>query len=182
MSRLVQLADDRDRVAWFHFCTGHHVEFLYWEATALACEHATSAAERGDHLAVARWLARAATLIRGSGAMLHYCAAFDPARYDPCLRPSMAAEREDFSGDMSRDFLAMMAARAQMAAALCEFGEQYTDALATLEESDGDWRRFHTEVVMSLHPGSSLLRDKLARMRREQEARDHLGDAGRRAG
>lgn len=171
MSRFVQLTDERDRVAWFHFCTGHHIEFLYWEATALACEHATSAAERGDHLAVAHWLARAATLVRGSGAMLHYCA-FDPARYDPCLRPSMAAERDDFSGDMSRDFLAMMAARAHLAAALREYGDQYTNALATLEDSDGYWRRHHTEVVMSLHPGSSLLRDKLARMRREQEAFD----------
>ena len=54
-----------------------------------------------------------ATLIGGSGAMLQYCAAFDPGRYDPCLRPSMAAERDDFSGDMSRDFLAMMAARSR---------------------------------------------------------------------
>lgn len=104
--------------------------------------------------------------------MLHYCAAFDPTRYDPCLRPSMAAERDDFSGDMSRDFLLMMAARAQMAAALRAYGEQHTNALTTFEDSDGDWRRHHTEVVMSLHPGSSLLRDKLARMRREQEAFD----------
>ena len=104
VSRFVQIADERDRVAWFHFCTGHHVEFLYWEATTLACEHVISAAQRGDNLAVAHWVARAATLIRGSGAMLHYCAAFDPARYDPCLRPSMAAERDDFSGDSPGTF------------------------------------------------------------------------------
>ena len=124
VSRFVQLSDDRDRVAWFHFCTGHHVEFLYWEATLLACEEVISAAESGDKVAVEHWLARAATLIRGSGAMLHYCAEFDPGRYDPCLRPSMAAERDDFSGDMSRDFLAMMTARARMTAALGERGEQ----------------------------------------------------------
>jgi hypothetical protein len=172
VSRFLQLADDRDRVAWFHFCTGHHVEFLYWEATFLACETVISAAASGDRVAVEQWLARAATLIRGSGAMLHYCAAFDPGRYDPCLRPSMAAERDDFSGDMSRDFLAMMGARARMTAALQERGTQYTNALEAFEDSDGDWRRHHTEVVMSLHPGSSLLRDKLARLRREREAFD----------
>ena len=96
------LADDRDPVAWFHFCTGHHIEFLYWEATPLACERLISAAENGDKVAVARSLARAATLIRGSGAMLHYCAAFDPARYDPCLRPSMAASSERTSAATCR--------------------------------------------------------------------------------
>ncbi len=91
VSRFVTLSDDRDRVAWFHFCTGHHVEFLYWEATLLACERLISAAENGDKVAATQWLARAAKLIRGSGAMLHYCAAFDPARYDPCLRPQAAS-------------------------------------------------------------------------------------------
>ncbi len=43
-----------------------------------------------------------AALVRGSAAMQHYCAAFDPDRHDPCLRPSMAAEHDDFSGDMSQ--------------------------------------------------------------------------------
>ena len=33
-------------------------------------------------------------------------------------------------------------------------------------------REHHTEVVTSLHPGSSLLRDKLARPRRERDAFD----------
>ena len=66
----------------------------------------------------------------------------------------------------------MMAARAHMTIALREHGEHYTRALAAFEDSDGYRRRRHTEVVMSLHPGSSLLRDKLARMRREQEAFD----------
>jgi len=87
VSRFVKLSDDRDRVAWFHFCTGHHVEFLYWEATLLACERVLSAAENRDKVAVEHWLARAAKLIRGSGAMLHYCAAFDPARYDRACGP-----------------------------------------------------------------------------------------------
>ena len=40
------------------------------------------------------------------------------------------------------------------------------------EDSDGYWRRHHTDVVLSLHPGSSLLRDKLARLRRERETFD----------
>lgn len=172
VSRFVKLSDDRDPVAWFHFCTGHHVEFLYWEATVLACERLLSAAESRDKVGVEHWLARTDKLIRGSGAMLHYCAAFDPARYDPCLRPSMAAERDDFSGDMSRDFLAMMAARAQVTAALQERREEYSDALVIFADSDGYWRQRHTEVVMSVHPGSSLLRDKLARLRREREAFD----------
>ena len=172
VSRFVQLSDERDMVAWSHFCLGHHVEFLYWEATALACEYVISASQRGDKPAVDHWLARAATLIRGSGAMLHYCAAFDPARYDPCLRPSMAAERDDFSGDMSRDFLAMMAARARMTAALLDRDDEHAEALAMFDDSDRYWRQHHTDVVMQLHPGSSLLRDKLARLRREREAFD----------
>src|SRR6202167_4881748 len=118
VSRFVPIGDERDRDAWFHFCTGHHVQFLYWEATLLACEWVISAVEAGDERAVERWLARVGTLIRGSGALLHYCAAFDPGRYDPCLRASMAAERDDFSGDMSRDFLATMRARARMSVLL----------------------------------------------------------------
>jgi hypothetical protein len=179
-SRFLELADGRDRTAWFHFCTGHHVEFLYWEATILACEAVISSAGAGDMAAVEHWLARVATLIRGSGAMLHYCAAFDPARYDPCLRPSMAAERDDFSGDMSRDFLAMMEARGRMATALREAGgadaggadADGADALTELRDAEQFWQRHHTDVVLSLHPGSSLLRDKLARLRRERETFD----------
>jgi hypothetical protein len=170
VSRFVPTGDARDRDAWFHFCTGHHVQFLYWEATLLACERVVSAVEANDGRAVEHWLARVGTLIRGSGAMLHFCAAFDPGRYDPCLRSSMAAERDDFSGDMSRDFLAMMRARARMSAVLQEHREQHAEALAALAKSDAYWRERHTQVVMSLHPGSSLLRDKLARLRREREA------------
>ena len=45
MSRFVTQEQEQDRVAWSHFCTGHHVEFLYWEATALACERVVSASE-----------------------------------------------------------------------------------------------------------------------------------------
>jgi hypothetical protein len=170
VSRFVPIGDERDRDAWFYFCTGHHVQFLYWEATLLACERVISAVEASDGRAVERWLARVGMLIRGSGALLHYCAAFDPGRYDPCLRASMAAERDDFSGDMSRDFLAMMRARARMSVVLEACRDQRADALAALRESDAYWRERHTEVVMSLHPGSSLLRDKLARLRREREA------------
>ena len=75
----LDLRDDRDVVAWFHFCTGHHVEFLYWEATAGACEHAIETIEAGDAGLAAAWIRRIATLVAGSGALLHYCAAFDPA-------------------------------------------------------------------------------------------------------
>ena len=172
VTRFINLADERDRRAWFHFCIGHHVEFLYWEAVALACDRVISADRDGDTAAVAHWVARIAALVRGSAAMLHYCAAFDPARYDPCLRPSMAAERDDFSGDMSRDFLAMMDARARMAAVIEQAGDGYRDALTALSQADDYWHRHHAEVVMSLHPGSSLLREKLARLRREREAFD----------
>jgi hypothetical protein len=144
VSRFVQIDDERDQVAWFHFCTGHHVQFLYWEATLLASERAVTAVQDGDRRAVKHWLARVGTLIRGSGALLHYCTAFDPGRYDPCLRSSMAAERDDFSGDMSRDFLAMMRARARMSVVLDECREQHPDALAVLAQSDAYWRQRHT--------------------------------------
>jgi hypothetical protein len=172
VSRFVELVGDSDRVAWFHFCTGHHVEFLYWEATALACERAVAAVDDRDGAGVERWVARVAALVRGSAAMLHYCAAFDPSRYDPCLRPSMAAERDDFSGDMSRDFLAMMAARARLAEAMETSGGEHSNELAALQDADGYWHRHHAQVIMSLHPGSSLLRDKLARLRNENGAFD----------
>ena len=172
VSRFLELTGESDRVAWFHFCTGHHVEFLYWEATALACDRAVSAVADGDGANVEHWVARVAALVRGSAAMLHYCAAFDPDRYDPCLRPSMAAERDDFSGDMSRDFLAMMAARARLAQALQTTGDGHSDALEALQAADAYWHRHHVEVIMSLHPGSSLLRDKFARLRREDAAFD----------
>lgn len=170
VSRFVELTDEADRVAWFHFCTGHHLEFLYWEATALACDRAVSAVGDRDRAGVQHWVARVAVLVRGSAAMLHYCAAFDPSRYDPCLRPSMAAERDDFSGDMSRDFLAMMAARARLEEAMKTTGGEHSEAFAALQEADVYWHRHHAQVITSLHPGSSLLRDKLARLRREDAA------------
>jgi hypothetical protein len=172
VSRFLDLTGESDRVAWFHFCTGHHVEFLYWEATALACDRAASAAGAGDRARVEHWVARVAALVRGSAAMLHYCAAFDPGRYDPCLRPSMAAERDDFSGDMSRDFLAMMAARARLAEALQTTGGEHSETIRVLQAADAYWHRHHAEVIVSLHPGSSLLRDKFARLRREDAAFD----------
>lgn len=163
-SRFVELSGPKDVVAWFHFCTGHHVEFLYWQATVLACDRATAAAENGDDDEARYWVLRVAVLVRGSAAMLHFCAAFDPGRYDPCLRPSMAAKREDFSGDMSRDFLAMMTARARLDDALRERGDAHRAALMALKDANKYWTRHHGQVVMSLHPGSSLLRDKLARL------------------
>ena len=172
VSRFVPLAEEEDSRAWFHFCTGHHVEFLYWEATVLACGRVIAAARTDDQGGVEHWLERIGTLLRGSAVMLSYCAAFDPGRYDPCLRASMAAQRDDFSGDMSRDFLAMMNARARMELALQACGERYGAGLAALDDAGRYWRRRHGEVVVALHPGSSLLRDKLARLRREQEAFD----------
>jgi hypothetical protein len=171
-SRFLDLTDKRDNVAWFHFCTGHHVEFLYWEATTVACEHVIGAADAEDAPAARNWLARVATLIRGSAALLHYCAAFESVRYDPCLRASMAAERDDFSGDMSRDFLAMMAARARMDGVLQTRASEYVAGLGGLSDAAGYWQRHHADVVMTLHSGSSLLRDKLARLRRERDAFD----------
>ena len=59
-----------------------------------------------------------------------------------------------------------------MTAALLEHGDRYTDALTVVEHAETYWRRHHANVVMSLHPGSSLLRDKLARLQRERESFD----------
>jgi hypothetical protein len=171
-NKYLDLRDERDLVAWFHFCTGHHVEFLYWQATTVACRTAIAAIGAGERTAAGRWISRVATLVQGSGALLHYCAAFDPSRYDPCLRPSMAAERDDFSGDMSRDFLAMMAARARLDQATEGCEDDYAEALADLKRADRFWIRHHGEVVSKLHPGSSLLRDKLARLQRESGSFD----------
>jgi hypothetical protein len=67
---------------------------------------------------------------------------------------------------MSRDFLVMMRARARLNDALT----QHDGALAALADADGYWRQRHTEVVLALHSGSSLLRDKLTVLRREREA------------
>ncbi len=163
----LDLRDDRDVVAWFHFCTGHHVEFLYWEATAGACQHAIEAIEAGDAGLAAAWVRRIATLVAGSGALLHYCAAFDPSRYDPCLRLSMKAERDDFAGDMSRDFLAMVSVRGRLAELLDAQGAEYDEIRGVLRQADRFWMRHHGQVIRELHPGSSLLRDKLQRLQSE---------------
>lgn len=71
--------------------------------------------------------------------MLHYCAAFDRVVYDPCLRPTMAGERDDFSGDMSRDFLAMMSAKELLRSALAERRGDHAAAASPLDAADGYW-------------------------------------------
>lgn len=173
-SRFVALPGERERIAWFHFCLGHHVEFVYWQVTALACDEAAAAARAGDAAGAARWTARVARLVRGSGAMLHYCGAFDPGVYDPCLRESMAAERDDFSGDMSRDFLAMMAAKAGLVEALSAAGH-LGHQMQAFRAAERSWHRHHGEVVIALHPGKSLLREKVEQLERQSEDFDYRG-------
>jgi hypothetical protein len=172
VSEHVDLGDERDVTVWFHFCTGHHLEFLYWQATAVAADNAVAAIGADDRPDATRWIGRIASLVRGSAAMLRYCAAFDPTRYDPCLRPSMMAEREDFSGDMSRDFVSMMAVRAELAEVLKGHESDYADALVELKRAQRFWMSQHGEVLRALHPGSSLLREKLLRLERESATFD----------
>lgn len=159
VSPLVALHDDRDRDAWFHFCVGHHLEFLYWEVTAHACEQAVGALERGDHAAASGWLHRVVDLVRGSAAMLWFCGAFDAEVYDPLLRTSMAAQRDDFSGDMSADFLALMTAKRALAARLPQ--ADLPDERAAFVDAERYWYQQHGAVVLALHPGDSLLKEKV---------------------
>ncbi len=170
-TRLLDLADDDDRAAWFHFCHGHHCEFLYWQVLAHACERVTAGLSGDEQAEAERWLDRAAALIRGSGALLYFCGALDAETYDRCLRPSMEAERDDFSGDMSREFLAMMDAKADMVEALKASGDaELSDRFHTAERV---WYAHHGEVVHSLHPGKSLLREKVDRLEHEVESFDY---------
>lgn len=171
-SRFVTLGGEAERTAWLHFCLGHHVEFLYWQITTLACDEVSAAAARGDDAGGRGWMARVARLIRGSGAMLHYCGAFAPEVYDPCLRDSMAAERDDFSGDMSREFLRMMRAKAEMVEALTAAGH-LGHQLQSFRAAERYWHRHHGQVVTALHPGKSLLREKIERLQATSDAFDY---------
>lgn len=169
VSRFVTLADDEDRTAWLHFCHGHHVEFLYWQVTAAACRAALAALAAGDAPALAHRMGRIARLIRGSGALLAYCGQFDPGVYDPCLRASMSAERDDFSGDMSRDFLTMMAAKADLVEALEAAGDEGAGPLRAFRDAERVWHRHHGDVVRRLHSGKSLLREKVEALTAQEE-------------
>jgi hypothetical protein len=171
-SRFVTIAGDRDARAWFHFCLGHHLEFLQWQATAAACDRVSAAVVAGDPVAVRRWMGRTARLIRGSGVLLHYCAAFDAEAYDPCLRASMEAERDDFSGDMSNEFLTMMEAKARMVQALTDAGHLGHE-LQAFRAAERAWHLHHGEVIRALHPGKSLLREKLERLADESTEFDY---------
>lgn len=168
-SRFVSLDGAADHDAWLHFCHGHHLEFLHWQATSLTCRKALEAVEADDHVALVAWMDRTTRLIRGSGALLHYCAAFDPSAYDPCLRVSMEAERDDFSGDMSTEFLAMMDQKAALVRTLTAAGHLGHE-LQAFRSAERAWARDHGEVIRRLHPGKSLLREKVERL--EHEAAD----------
>jgi hypothetical protein len=170
-TRLLELTDEGDRAAWFHFCHGHHCEFLYWQVLAHACERVAAALAAGDRAEAERWLDRAAALIRGSGALLYFCGALDADTYDRCLRPSMEAERDDFSGDMSREFLAMMHAKADMVDALEAAGDD--ELSGRFHRAERVWYAHHGEVVHALHPGKSLLREKVDRLEQEVESFDY---------
>jgi hypothetical protein len=161
-SRFLELRTDRDRAAWLHFCHGHHVEFLYWQTTRLAGEQAVAALRAGDEPELERWLDRAAALIRGSGAMLYFCGALDAETYDRCLRPSMESERDDFSGTMSRDFVAMMHAKADLIEALAAADRR--DLIHRFHAAERIWFAHHSDVIHALHPGKSLLQEKARRL------------------
>jgi hypothetical protein len=170
--RFVELPDDVHVSAWLHFCHGHHIEFLYWQVTTEACERVVAGERRGDERAVAHWTDRLCALIEGSAAMLHYCADLVPDIYDPCLRASMEAERDDFSGDMSRDFLSMMAAKAELIDVL-EASGHHDEDLKRFRLAERYWTRHHGQVVMELHPGQSLLREKMVALQAESDAFDY---------
>jgi hypothetical protein len=171
VSPLLNLESDEDRAAWFHFCHGHHVEFIYWGVTVHACRQLIATLEGGDRESAVRWLDRLGALIRGSGAMLFFCGALDAETYDRCLRPAMEAERDDFSGDMSRDFLAMMDAKAAVVEALEANGDQtLTDKFHKDERA---WYAHHGKVVVALHRGKSLLREKVERLEAEADSFDY---------
>lgn len=155
----IEIRDERERNAWLHFCRGHHAEFIYWQVSNEVALAAGGAAAGGDERDLERQVQRLCALVRGSGAMLGYTAAFDPGTYDPCLRPSMAAERDDFSGDMSRDFLAMARAKAELMKRLEDAG--LNGPLDRLRRAERRWVELHGEVVQRLHPGSSLLKEKM---------------------
>jgi hypothetical protein len=173
-SRFVTLEGERELDAWLHFCLGHHIEFLLWQATALAGERVIAAVRADERDEVVRWMGRVTRLVRGSGALLHYCAAFDPSAYDPCLRASMEAERDDFSGDMSTEFLAMMAVKADLVELLSDVGHLGRE-LQAFRAAERSWAVDHGEVIHALHPGKSLLREKAERLAREADAFDYRG-------
>ena len=170
-SDLLTLESDVDEAAWFHFCHGHHVEFLIWGTCALACERVTAAIGEGDDEEAARWLGRSAALTHGSGALLYFCGALDAETYDRCLRPGMEAERGDFSGDMSRELLSMMEAKAAMLDALTEHGDE--ELITGFHSAERVWYRHHGEVVRSLHPAASLLKQTVDRLTEEVEEFDY---------
>ncbi|MBK9179435.1 MAG: hypothetical protein IPM45_07610 [Acidimicrobiales bacterium] len=161
VSPTLELRDDRDRAAWFHFCHGHHIEFLYWEATAMVCRRAEQAVRAADRPLLERLAPTIVALVEGSAAMLSFCGAFDPEIYDPVLRESMARQRDDFSGDMSSDFLAMATAKRDLYAALTRAAPGHAEVLQQLQAAEQYWYHHHNEVVMTLHPGDSLLKVKV---------------------
>lgn len=172
-NRFIELDSDEDRQAWFHFCLGHHMEFLYWEASRHACEQTSDAIQAGDEAALDRWLDHVTDLVRGSGAMLYFCGALDAETYDRCLRPSMESARDDFSGSMSRDFLAMMKAKAALVSALESTNR--ADVVQRFRDAERVWFKHHADVIQALHPGKSLLRKKVARLVEEVEDFDYHG-------
>jgi hypothetical protein len=171
-SRFVTLEGERERDAWLHFCLGHHLEFMLWQATSLAGERVIAAIHANEPAEAARWMGRVTRLIRGSGALLHYCAAFDPSAYDPCLRASMEAERDDFSGDMSTEFLTMMTVKADLLELLRDAG-RHGHELQAFRAAERTWAVHHGEVIHALHPGKSLLREKTERLAREADEFDY---------
>ncbi len=162
---------DEEHHAWFHWCNGHHHTFLYWQIESYACEQVTNyLGERNVEQAVF-WLKRAAKLVRGTTAVMINCGEFNPHIYDGFIRPAMKALREDFSADSSVDFLTQFKTKLKMLNAIKDFtpNEQKDGMLLKKAEDDFHdaekyWMHKHIEITHKLHPGDSLLQEKLKHM------------------
>jgi hypothetical protein len=162
---LVQPTTDDERHAWHHWCQGHHHVFLYWQVTTLVCEQATAALDQGDLKQAVRGARQVATLTRGTAAAMINCGSFEPGVYNRFLRPSMIKAREDFSAASSADLLVMVTAKARLLEALHRAEKNGAPALALAEadlhQAERYWHQRHAEIISRLHPGHSLLQEKI---------------------
>jgi hypothetical protein len=164
-SALLQPKTDEERSAWFLWCQGHHHVFLYWQVMTLLCEQATAALDQGDFHQAVLLVGRVATLTRGNAAAMIHCGSVEPGVYNRFLRPSMARARPDFSAASSADLLVMVTAKARLLEVLHRAEKAGTSPLAQAEadlhRAERYWSQRHAEIIARLHPGHSLLQEKI---------------------
>jgi hypothetical protein len=164
-SALVQPKTEEEHLAWYCWCQGHHHVFLYWQVTTLVCEQATAALDQGDLEQAVRLTGRVATLTRGNAAAMIHCGSVERGVYDCFLRPSMMKARGDFSAASSADLLVMVSAKARLLEALHRAEKKGAPALAQAEadlhQAERFWHQRHAEIIARLHPGHSLLQEKI---------------------